>query len=490
MTEVEELGARLARRYRNDPVAFAVEILQVTLWSRFAEMLRAARDHDSVAIRAGQKVSKTLALACIILWWVCTRRRAKVIFCAPSGIQAQDGLYAEIVRLHAGGKSLEERLRDGGALVELGGTALSDCEDGIRWSDGRAVFGFSAAETKKTEKYLGHSGPEMLFVVDEASGIDEKILEALDGNRAGGGKMILAGNPTRNVGYFFDAFHRKADFWHGIHVSSEESPNVTGEGHVPGLARPEYIEQRAREWGRSSWQFLVKILGLFAAQDERAFIGLEAVLAAQRRWTPQPSTDDLAQPLSVGVDPARMGKDSTSIAFRRGLWVDRIETRQKADNGTVAGIILSEIERRARPGEYVRVKIDQTNNNGVADFLKRCEPSRGIRIGIVEVTSQSNSLDPGFKDCRAHVWGSMRAWLDAGAIPANTGLQAQLLGVQSDYDERLRVRLESKRDVAERLGRSPDDADALALACFEAQPDTHVVGAVAPRRHVINLSTR
>lgn len=482
---IEALGARAAARYRNDPVAFATEVLQATPWARFLDILRAVRDHDSVAIRAGQKVSKTLALACICLWWVCTRRRSKVIFCAPSGIQAQDGLYAEIVRLHGGGKSIEERRRDGGSLIELGGTVLKSCEDGIRWDDGRAIFGFSAADTQKTEKYLGHSGPEMLFVADEASGIYEKVLDALDGNRAGGGKMILAGNPTRNVGFFFDAFHRKAAFWRGLHISSEESPNVTGNGPtIPGLARRDYIEQRAKEWGPNSWQYLVKIKGQFAAQDERSYISLETVIEAQKRWLPQPSAQDLAHQLQVGVDPAHQGKDRTAICFRRGLWVDEIVSLSKFDNVEIAGVVFREIEKRARPGEHVRVKVDRTNNNGVADILKRAEPSRGVVLEVVEVMSQDASSDPGFKDRRAQVYGALKSWLERGAIPSSSDLQAQLLAPISGFDERLRVWLESKRDLKQRLGRSPDDADALALAVF----DPPFVAYRKPT--IVNLSTR
>jgi len=483
---------RLARRYRHDPIGFAREILQVRVWSRLGDLLRAVRDHDSVAIRAGQKVSKTTGLAIIALWWVCTRSRAKVIFCAPSSTQAQSQLYAEIVRLHNGGKSREQREQDGGALVELGGTALTDCEDGITWADGRVIFGFPASDPKKAERFLGHSSPSLLIIADEASGIDAKILSTLDGNRAGGGKMILSGNPTRDSGYFFDAFHKNAGFWRTLHVSSEESPNVTGEDSVPGLALPTYIAQREKEWGRSSWEFQVKILGNFAAQSERAYIGLETVVGAQKRWAPSPSTEDLSQPLSVGVDPARMGKDHTSICFRRGAWVDHIRTVAQLDNGAVAGIVLTEIEARARPGEEVRVKVDQTNNNGVVDFLKRCEPQRGIVLRLVEITSQSASLDPAFRDLRSHVWGTMRAWLATGAIPSDGTLQAQITAPQFDYDERLRIRLESKRDVTERLGRSPDDADALALACFEAVPDTHIAGGGPDwlRPTIVNLSTR
>ena len=486
---LDELGVRLAKRYRDDPVAFAREVLQITVWSRLADLLRAVRDHDSVSVRAGQKVSKTTGLAIIALWWACTRARAKVIFCAPSSTQVQSQLYAEIIRLHNAGKTREQREQVGGALVELGGRALTECEDGIMWDDGRAVFGFPASDAKKAERFLGHSSPSLLIIADESSGIAAQILSTLDGNRAGGGKMILAGNPTQDSGYFFDAFHKNAGFWRTLHISSEESPNVTGEAEIPGLARPQYIEQRAKEWGRDSWEFQVKIGGNFARQSERAFIDLTLVIGAQNRWTTTPSAEDLAQPLSVGVDPARMGKDYTSITFRRGAWVDKIITLAKRDNGDVAGVILTEIEARARPGEEVRVKVDQTNNNGVVDFLKRCEPKRGIILRLVEITSQSSSLDPGFRDMRSHVWGTMRGWLATGAIPSDGSLQAQLTAPQSDYDERLRVRLESKRDVSERLGRSPDDADSLALACFEAAPDTHIVGA-ARRPMIVSLSSR
>lgn len=478
--DTHEPSLEAFRYFRNDPCGFGEHFLGVTPWSKYREFLHAVRDHDRVACRAGQKVSKTKGLAVLGLWWVCTRRYGRVIFCLPSDLQGQTGVYAEMLRMH------EE------ARYPLGGDPHLDTRAGIVWSPQRRIFGFSAdGSAQQTEKFLGHSGEEQLFLLDEAPGIPDSIINALDGNRAGGGKIVMSGNPTRTHGKFYNAFHGEAASWKGVHIPSTESPNVTGEAFIPGLAVPAYIAEKRRDWGEKSWDFQVKILGNFCQQDEHAFISLTLVADAQARWTPSPLTSDLSQPLRVGVDPARHGKDNTVIAVRRGNWIAELVVLSKADNGQVAAEVMRLIREHARPGEYVRVKVDQTNNNGVADFLKRADAIPNVQIGIVEVMSQDGSSHPNFVDRRAEVYGSLKEWLGAGALPKSPELQAQLTSIKQDTDARLRIRLESKRDIVARLGRSPDHADAVALSTFEAAPDTAIVGGIPYRRPtVVNLSTR
>lgn len=467
------------RRYRVDPCGFGEDVLGVESWSKYRQFLHFVRDFDRVAVRAGQKVSKTLGLAVLSLWWASTRPAGKVIFCLPSDLQGQTGVYAEILRLH------EE------ARVPLGGDPHLDTRDGIVWSPQRRIFGFSAADSAhKTEKFLGHSG-DQLFIVDEAPGVPDQIIKALDGNRAGGGKIVMTGNPTRNHGKFYDAFHSEARSWKGLRIASTDSPNVTGEKTIPGLALPSYIAEKREDWGEQSWDYQVKILGEFCEQDERAFISLVLVSTAQERWTPAPSIADSAEELRVGVDPARMGKDKSVVALRRGNWVEPLHTFERLDNVQLAAKVLELVEQRARPGEYVRVKIDQTNNNGVSDILKRSTPQKQLRLGLVEVMSQDGSSDPNFVDRRAQIYGSLKEWLKTGTLPRSSDLQAQLTSIKTDTDARLRIRLESKRDIVARLGHSPDHADALALSCFEAAPDTALVGdGVHTRPMIFNLSTR
>lgn len=453
--------------YRYDPVGFFRDILGIEPWSLQRDLVRAYRDHQSVAVRAGQKVSKTQSMAGICLHRACCFPDGKAIFFAPSDVQTRELLYAEILKRH------EE------ALVPLGGRVHKAPGGGIRWADGRIIFGFSAAETKRKrlETFLGHSGDETLYVGDEASGIAREILETIDGNRSGGGSMLLGGNPTQNHGFFFDCFHTDRARWATKHIPSTKSPNVTGERIVRGLALPEYIEDRRTKWGEKSWAFQVKILGNFATQSENSLFELTVLEAAQERWTHAPTGTDLQEPLSLGVDPARMGKDSTCIVLRRGRWSSRVVRHQKRDNVDVAGLVIAEILAHARDGEYVRVKVDQSNNNGVADVLKRWDPPRGISIGIVEVTSSDGSDDPQYKARRAEVYGSLLAWIGGGGtIPPDGALLEELTAIRSSYTHDLKLQLESKRVLVERLGRSPDHADALALSTWEAQPDTAVAG--------------
>ncbi len=464
VTDAHDLELDAFRHFRHDPVGFGEHVLGIAPWSKYREFLHAIRDHDRVACRAGQKVSKTAGLAVFSLWWVCTRPLGKVIFCLPSDLQGKTGVYAEMLRMR------EE------ARYPLGGEPHLDTQSGIVWSPRRRIFGFSAdGGGRQTEKFLGHSGEDQAFVLDEAPGIPDTIIRALDGNRAGGGKIVLAGNPTRTHGKFYDAFHTEARSWKGVHIPSTASPNVTGERYVPGLALPSYIAEKRADWGEKSWDFQVKILGEFCAQDEHAFLSLQMVAAAQERWTEEPSSQDLAEPLRLGVDPARGGDDSTVIAVRRGNWVRLVELK-KHDNVQVANRVLRLIVEHARPGEYVRAKIDQTNNNGVADVLKRAEFPNGITVGIVELMSQDKSTHPNFVDRRAEVYGSLKEWLPTGALPPSSELQTQLTSIKQDTDARLRIRLESKRDLVARLGRSPDHADALALSTFETAPDTSTTG--------------
>ena len=46
----------------------------------------------------------------------------------------------------------------------------------------------------------------MLFIVDEASGVADPIMEAILGTLSGNNnKLLLCGNPTRTSGIFYDA---------------------------------------------------------------------------------------------------------------------------------------------------------------------------------------------------------------------------------------------------------------------------------------------
>lgn len=66
------------------------------------------------------------------------------------------------------------------------------------------------------------------------------------------------------------------------------------------------------------------------------------------------------------------------------------------------------------------------------------------------------------------MWDSMRKWLQqGGAIPDDYELTKELAAVTYTYDGQGRLKLESKEVIRERVGFSPDRADALALTFAE-----------------------
>jgi phage terminase large subunit len=283
-------------RYHDDPVGFARDILLTRLWSRQAEIANATARHPRVAVRSGHKIGKSTVAAVIALWWLCTRGRARVVMTSASGRQVRSILWKEVSRLYA----RATRKSGNKTVSRIGGKLHKVPDRGLQFADGREVIGFS---THEPEKMAGMSGDELLFIVDEASGVPEAIFEAIEGNRAGGARIVMFGNPTQQSGTLYDSFHTKREFWVCIHVSSEESPNVVhGKLLFRGLATREWVEEKRRDWGTNSPVYQVRVRGDFADQADNAVIGLALVETASGRWLETPAEGQL----EFGVDPGAL----------------------------------------------------------------------------------------------------------------------------------------------------------------------------------------
>ena len=67
----------------------------------------------------------------------------------------------------------------------------------------------------------------MVFLIDEASGVPEQIFEAAQGALSTeGARILMAANPTRLTGYFYNSHHKNRDSWTRFRFSCLDSPNV------------------------------------------------------------------------------------------------------------------------------------------------------------------------------------------------------------------------------------------------------------------------
>lgn len=454
--------------YRDDPVAYFTHELGVTPWSRQEGILRDLAAHDRVAVASGHKVSKSNTAAGASFWWSATRPGSRTILTAPTFTQVKKILWKEIGALHP-------RVRD-----SLGGVVPKDPLTGITFANGSEVFGVT---TDDPDNLGGYSGEDVLWIVDEGSGFDDGLFEAIEGNAAGGVKILVLGNPLRTTGWFHEVFRGRRGKWVKHHISSEESPNVTAKRVViPGLAVLEWIERMREQHGPDYTRSTIyqrRVMGQFPEHASDAVIGIAMMNAAQRLWpTMAPSGR-----LRVGVDVARFGDDETVIQPVRGRYAYPAKTLRGADGPEVAGHVIAEVRRLANGETAVPVNVDGIGVGASAyDSLQKSPAAHGGDIEVFDVQASAAATDTddespddaeeresAFHNLRAQLWFAVGDWLNSGgAVPPDADLEQELLAPKFFYDMRGRKQVEAKKDIKKKIGRSPDRADALALAIYHA----------------------
>ena len=471
-TRTAELPEERLKAWRADPVLFAKEAFGIEPWAMQALVMMAVAEHHRVTVRSGHKVGKSLLVAILAWWWAIVMPMAGVIITAPTGRQVKRIIWKEL-------RALAARARTVGVL-DLP-PVPKDPGTGIQWDDGRYIIGFS---TDDTVNMGGFSGPALLFLVDEASGVDEIIYEAIRGNTAGGSKddptavakVVLTGNPILTSGTFYESFHRQAGLWTPFHISSMDTPNVQlGRVVVPGLATQEYIdESEAAFGGREGPLWDIRIAGDFPRGGTNTIITVRMVEAAHelyRKWLDNPGPH--VRGLSIGVDVARFGDDdSVSTALRGKLHVDTV-----AENGLdtlpVANMVVKQIERLRQPGDPLpEVKVDVIGYGaGVASILRAARNKNGDPIAnVVEVNASERSADPAnYPNIRSQLWFDLARWLDDGGMldPGDMSLTGELVAPTYKVNQAGQQEVEKKDSFKKRLKRSPDRADALALAVHQ-----------------------
>lgn len=190
------------------------------------------------------------------------------------------------------------------------------------------------------------------------------------------------------------------------------------------------------------------------------------VKAAQARWVEQEPEAALLS--SVGIDVARGGKDKTVLARFFGKWLAPLEKYAGAltlNGQSVAA--LAAPHAHALTGFF----IDVIGIGASAYDMMRANGLRvqGVNFSEAEVIrdmrDKSGRLK--FRNMRAAAYWKFREALDPEtgenlALPPDPELLADLIAARWELTAG-GVLIESKEDISERLGRSPDCADAAVL---------------------------
>lgn len=464
--------------YREDPVRYFRDVLGVEPWSKQIEIIEAVRDFSRVAVASGHKVSKSHTAAGIALWHYCSWPDARVIMSSTTARQVDQILWRELRMMRArSGRCVRCKAADPdghviGTPCEHSALIDGDLGDlartGLKSRDFREVVGFTAREA---EAVAGISGNRLLYLIDEASGVPDLIFEAIEGNRAGGAKIVLFGNPTRNEGEFFDAFHSKSALYKTFHVSSEETPNVIERRVViPGLATYEWVEEKKIEWGEDSPIYSVRIKGKFAVHEAGRIFSLHAIEQAQQRWYETPASGRLF----VGVDPAGesgMG-DETAFCVRRGLKQLALRTILGLNEQQILVHVLQLIGEHKVPRETPVVVIDREGSIGskLNTALRNFLDENANTFELVAVSASNGAIrQPVIYDrIRDELVANLEQWLrDGGTLLEDDKLVRELHAFEWKSSIKGRLKVTPKETIRKVLGRSPDRFDATALSVWE-----------------------
>ena len=472
-------------QYKNHPARFVKEVLQDAgkPYDKQEAILDALARYAAVSVVAANSSGKDWAAARAVLWWLHTRPHAKAVVTGPTARQVKEILWHELgVALAAANGRLPGKLTADKYVIDDDRFAIAFCSN-------------------SQHNLQGFHSPNLLVVVTEAQGVKQPYFEAL--KRLNPKKTLLLGNPLSHEGELYESFHSKSALYHRIAISALDSPNFRRKRfHIPGLVNPEDVERRRRDWGEDSPLYIASVLGRFPDALEDSLTTRHHVDRAVARWrgdpVPLPSPSDMAASLSVipaqagtqdasppsapvlspvcggelergsahpyrmGVDVARFGDAESVICIRRGSRVEHlIPLKRGLDTMQVADEVKAWADALRVPAVFVD---ENGGGGGVVDRLGV------LGVPVIGVEAGGKAKRPSqFVDMRAEIfWELARLFReDAIDIPDDAVLAGQLLALRYDISSTGRIRLESKTSLRKRGVKSPDRADALALAFME-----------------------
>jgi len=322
-------------RSKNNPLLFVTDLLGATPESWQAAALEAVGKHDRVSIRSGHGVGKTTLQAWLVLWFLLTRQNCKVPVAANSQDQLRDTIWPEIAKWH---RQLPEALR---TRIDVQAERIVVVEDP------EGAFAVRRTASKENPEALqGFHAEHLLFLIDEASGILDVVFEVgLGALSTPGAKVVMAGNPTRTSGFFYDTHHSLRNRWHTMHVSCLDVPRAQG-----------HIEDIRAKYGDSSNAWRVRVLGEFPTANDETVIPLELVLGAVGR-----NVSPLGYYPVWGVDVARFGDDRTALAKRQAnKLLEPVRWWNSVDLMATAGRIKAEYDEThydMRPSQSLSMRL-------------------------------------------------------------------------------------------------------------------------------------
>ena len=463
--EVDQATAKAALTCLNEwlkrPQSYFKDILQVpAIWQGQDDILKALpdaiREHKPIYVASGHSLGKDFIVAGIGLWFLDCYYPSKVIMTAPTERQVKKIMWSETLN-HWSNRP-----------TALGGKEFSDPYIEIE-KDKHFLIGFTTKESgasKKAQgaKFQGFHSPNIAIIVSEAQAVEDNIFEQIDAISIGQNVLVIyIGNPTRASGRFAKGL-RDRDSNIVFNFSCLESPNYKHKKHlIPGLVDYKWVEDKRKRWGEEDPRWFGRVLGqipptsidnVFAQRD------IDMALAYNER-------EVIGTNRGVAIDCAGEGDDENVIygGLDGKTTRDHVRLHQSpSENAMRTQSIAGELR-----GNFIIVDCDGLGI-GTWQELMNIE-GLSDRLVIVKYHGGASTKDMFGEDklqfqnmrAMAHFIARDRIRRGQAGIPDDRFLIEELLEIKFFENRRGLIQIEDKTDIKERLGRSPDRADAWVM---------------------------
>lgn len=447
------------QRWRERPDQFVREVFGVEPDGWQADALRQFPSCPRLAMKASKGPGKSTVLAWIGWNFLLTRPHPKIAATSISRDNLRDGLWTEMAKWRAKSPLLQ-------TAFEWQKERIFARQHPETWWMSARAWSKGADTQQQANTLAGLHADYLLFLIDESGGIPDGVMAAAEAGLSTGieGHIVQAGNPTHLDGPLYRACTRERSLWHVIEISGDpDDPNRSQR------VSAEWAQQQIAKYGRDNPWVLVNVFGRFPPGSLNTLIGPDEVEAAMKRCYRE--NDIEHAPRILGVDVARFGDDSSVVFPRQGLVA--FQPLQYRNLDTMAG--AGAVARKWGDWNADACFVDDSGGYG-AGWI---DALRQLGRNPIGVQFSAKPDDPRYFNKRAEMYFNLVNWIrDGGQLPLVPELTAALS--QTTYSFRGdRLLLEDKAQIKDRLGYSPDHADALALTW--AQPVAARPRWIAPR---------
>lgn len=390
-----------------------------------------------VACNGAGKTSTVLSPAA--LWCLHTWPLARIVVTSASHSQLEKQFFAELCRYQ------------NHPLFRSWKFLASE----VQSPAGGYIMGISVDHPGRAEGYHQREDSPVMILVDEAKSVDDLVFAAFD--KCTPTFKCYASSAGAAVGTFYACFTGRRDFWVQVVVKSSDCD------HIP----KESVERDRQMMGEHSDDFRSKHLAEFCGDDGRSCIRAEDV-----RLAIDDPPDYQEGPSAYYIDwAATADGDEIVIANwtgNRGQIVEAFRSTPVQAVRRVAAFL------KARNIFHV-----YADGGGVGIPMNdQLWEASGKLVTVRAVNNGSPASDPeAYANLAAEQWCEFSRELEhrKATLPNDGELVKQLTGRRRTYDERNRVKLESKATMRARGLLSPDRADAIigawaaAKACGDSQ---------------------